>query len=227
VDFFGATAKLTALVPFGWGDWTGQWEGEQADASRRGFGDPAVSLLVNFVGAPALTSREMRTYSEGTIIGASLMAIIPLGQYDPDKLINLGSNRWAFRTRLGASRRIGRWIVETIGSVALFAENTEAFGGVSIEQDPLYSLQFNGIYHTRRGFWIGGGFGYGEGGQTTVSGQEKDTQQISRRLGATLVYPLSGRNSLKISYTNSLSTAIGADYDLIKVSWRFLLGGGA
>jgi hypothetical protein len=225
LNFFGASAKLKAVIPFAWGDWEGLWMGEPASTSRRGLADPAIGLTVDFIGVPALEPKAMRKYREGTVVGASLMAVAPLGQYSSEKLINLGSNRWAFRTRLGASQRLGRLIFEVVGAALFFTKNPDAYGGVSIRQDPILSMQFNAVYHTRPGFWVGVGFGYGEGGQTTVDGQEKDTHQVNKRLGATLVYPLNRRNSLKLVYVNSLSAAIGADFNRVGLSWLTYLGG--
>jgi hypothetical protein len=226
LDFFGATAKLGAAVPFAWGDYKGLWLDQPASASRRGFADPLVSFAVNFVGAPARTLQELAAYREGTIVGASLLASVPLGQYDPSKLINLGSNRWAFRGRIGASHRLGPWSLELMGELWAFTRNPEAFGGVSISQDPLLAVQFNAIRQFRRGFWIGVGVGYGEGGQTTVSGVTKDTRQINKRFGATLVYPLDSRQSLKLIYFNSISTVVGADFDRWSLAWQVRWGGG-
>jgi hypothetical protein len=148
------------------------------------------AFAVNFVGAPARTLRELGTYRERTIIGASILATVPIGQYDPEKLINLGSNRWTFRTRLGASHHLSRWYFELMGELWVFTETPEAFGGNSISQDPMVAIQFNVIHQFKRGFWLGAGAGYGEGGQTTVSGEEKDTWQINKRFGFTLVYPI-------------------------------------
>lgn len=227
LGLFGSTAKIGAVIPYVWGDWEGLWLGEPASTSRRGFADPALSLAVNFIGSPARSLKEFaRTYREGTIVGAALLAITPLGQYDPEKLINLGTNRWAFRWRLGVSHRTGHWTLEAIGEVWTFTENSEAFGGNTIVQDPILAIQLNGIYQFKAGFWLGAGFGYGEGGQTTVSGQEKDTRQINKRWGAVLVYPLNRRNSLKLNYLSSLSTRIGADFDRLGLFWQYRWGGG-
>ena len=77
-----------------------------------------------------------------------------------------------------------------------------------------------------RGFWLGAGFGYGEGGQTTVSGVEKDTRQTNKRFGASLVYPINVRHSLKLTYLNSLSTVVGADFDKYGLFWQVKWGGG-
>lgn len=40
-------------------------------------------------------------------VGASLQVGAPLGQYDPDRLVNLGTNRWSFRPEFGVSKRLG------------------------------------------------------------------------------------------------------------------------
>jgi hypothetical protein len=226
LNFFGATAKLGVAVPFAWGDYTGLWLGQPAKASRRGFADPYVSFAVNFVGAPARSLRELASYREGTVVGASFLTSVPIGQYDPSKLINLGSNRWSFRGRLGASQRLGRWNLELMAELWGFTRNPEAFGGVTISQDPILAVQFNVIHQFKRGFWLGAGFGYGEGGQTTVSGVEKDTRQVNKRFGASLVYPINVRHSLKLTYLNSISTLVGADFDKVGLSWQVRWGGG-
>jgi hypothetical protein len=154
------------------------------------------------------------------------MVTVPIGQYDPEKLINLGSNRWAFRCRLGASHHADRWYFELIAEAWFFTENPEAFGGNTITQEPLFAGQFNAIYQFKRGFWLGAGIGYGEGGQTAVNGEESDTSQVNKRFGTTLVYPLNQRHSLKFTYLNSLSAAIGADFDKFGLAWQVRWGGG-
>ena len=225
LNFFGATGKLGAIVPYVWGDYEGLWLGEPASASRRGFADPVVKLAVNFIGAPARTLQEWKKYHERTIVGASVLATVPIGQYDPEKLINLGSNRWAFRARLGASQHLSRWYFELMGELWAFTQNPEAFGNNTISQDPILAIQCNAIYQFKRGFWLGAGFGYGEGGQTTVSGLEKDTRQINKRFGFTLVFPINQHHSLKLNYLNSLSTAIGADFNRLGLAWQVRWGG--
>lgn len=226
LNFFGATSKLSALVPFAWGDYEGLWLGEPAKASRHGFADPLVSFAVNFLGSPSRTLKEIASYQENTVIGASVLATIPIGQYDPSKLINLGSNRWAIRGRLGGSQKVGRWHLELAGEIWAFTKNPEAFGGVYITQDPILAIQFNAIYQFKRGFWFGAGYGYGEGGQTQVSGVEKNTSQENQRFGGTLVFPINPKHSLKFTYLNSLSTVIGADFDRLGVAWQVRWGGG-
>lgn len=224
--FFGKLAKLSATTPFAFGDWEGLVDGVQASTSREGFADPRVQLAVNFIGAPAVQLKDFRTYKEGTIVGASLLTVIPLGQYDPDKLINLGSNRWSFRPRLGFSSRINQLTLEAMADVWLFTKNPDAFGNTSIEQDPFYAIQANVIYIFKNGVWLGISGGLSDGGETTVNGVKKDNAQKNERFAATLAVPLKKRLALRLFYVNSAKTATGADFDFYNVSLQYTWGGG-
>jgi Putative MetA-pathway of phenol degradation len=77
-----------------------------------GFADPAFRLSMNFVGAPALTAAEFKNYRQDLIFGMSLRVTAPLGQYDAEKLVNIGTNRWSFKPEIGLSKAFGPWTVE-------------------------------------------------------------------------------------------------------------------
>ncbi len=222
----GKSAKFVTVVPFAWGEWEGTVAGDQAATSRRGFADPFFQLVVGLAGSPAVSPRDFVAYSEGFVVGASISVVAPLGQYDPAKLINLGSNRWAFRPRLGFSGRAGRWTFEALGDVWLFTENPEAFGGTVMEQKPFYAVQGNVIYSFGRGFWLAVSGGLADGGQLVIDGVEKETIDMNSRLGAVFVIPVARRWSLKVSYTNSVRTKLGGDYDLVGVTAQYRWGGG-
>ena len=59
----------------------------------------------------------------------SLQVSAPLGQYDDNKLLNLGNNRWSFRPELGISKAWDPWTFEVAPSVTFFSDNTDFFGG--------------------------------------------------------------------------------------------------
>ena len=61
-------------------------------------------LAVNLYGAPALNLEEFASYRQDLIIGASLTASIPWGEYDNRQLINIGANRWFLQPAIGAPR---------------------------------------------------------------------------------------------------------------------------
>ena len=52
----------------------------------------------------------------------------PLGQYDPTRLLNVGTNRWSIRPELGVSKAWGPVILELIPAVSFFTNNNDFFG---------------------------------------------------------------------------------------------------
>lgn len=186
--FFGASSKVKVVIPYAWGDWDGYLSGDYVSTSRTGFSDPQIQWSVNFLGAPAITMSEMRTYNKHTVVGASLQVSVPLGQYDPEKLINLGQNRWGLRPRLGFSHSKKGWTVEGMGSVWLYTENPDFYGGHKVTQDPLWSMQGNVIRQYRSGIWFGLGFGISRGGKVASDGIYTDTYKKNTRWAA--VFPI-------------------------------------
>jgi hypothetical protein len=71
------------------------------DRRRSGWMDPMVTLHVGLVGAPALKPMEFMKHPKSFQMVAIVGTSIPIGTYDPDRLINLGTNRWSFRLGAG------------------------------------------------------------------------------------------------------------------------------
>ena len=163
LSLFGLSSKLAVLVPLASGSWEGQLEGQDTSRAVTGFGDPRVALSLNFVGAPALRAHDFGSYRQTTIVGAILRVTVPLGQYDPSKLINLGSNRWTFRLQVGASHAMGPWILEAYAAGWFFTTNPNFFGGSKLEQHPLATFKLHFIRSLGRRFWIALDGGYGIG----------------------------------------------------------------
>ena len=225
LGILGDSAKVSAVLPYAWGHWDRYLDGDFVETPRTGFSDPRVMLAVNFIGAPAITMSQMRTYKKSTVVGASIQVLVPLGQYDPEKLINLGQNRWGFRPRLGASRRNGPWTFELMGDAWLFTENPEFYGGKTLTQDPLWSLQGNVIYQFKSGIWGGVAIGGSRGGKVASDGVYSDSYKKNARWAALISYPLNPFQSLKLLYINGLRTRLGSDFDSISLTYQIRWGG--
>jgi hypothetical protein len=224
-SFFGKLAKAEALLPHAAGDWSGFLDGEFRTRSEVGLADPRIRFAVNFVGSPALDGKTFRSYRQRTIVGASLQVIVPLGDYDPSKLINLGSNRWTFRPQIGVSRAIKNWTLELTGSAWFFTNNDDFFGGSLLKQDPVYALQVHGLYFFKPGLWVSANFGLADGGDARVDGALRSTLQTNSRWGLAVAIPVNRRQGLKFGFTRGLATRIGADYKTYSVGYLFLWGG--
>jgi len=221
LNVFGASAKIDAVVPVAGGDWKGKLEGRDSTRSATGFGDPRVRFSVLFSGAPALSPKEFASYKAGTIVGGGLQIWVPLGQYDPTKLLNLGSNRWVFRPQLGVSQTLSRWVLEAAAAGWFFTENTNFFGGDRLSQKPIAALQGHVTYVFRAGFWGAVDVGYGRGGRSSVNDEEKDTLISNWRLGVTVAIPISSHDSIKFGFVSGLRAGKGADFSSILGAYQY------
>ena len=222
---FGMMSRADVIVPFATGDWTGEVGGGDSARTVTGFGDPVVRAAVFFVGAPALSGPEFAQYDPKTVAGVALRVRIPLGQYDPSKVINLGANRWMLSPRLGVAHRAGRVILELYSSMWFFTDNTDFANGNTQSQKPILALQAHVTYRFPSGIWLAGSTRQSFGGATSVNGAEDTVPETNNRVGLTLGIPV-GRHALKFAATTGLSTAVGNDYTTLYALWQYGWGGG-
>ncbi len=220
----GKSARIEILLPFSDADFQGIGFGQQRQRSISGFGDARIRFAVNLLGAPSLSPREFASYRQKTIVGVGLQVITPTGEYDPDKLLNLGANRWTLRPQIGVSHVWGQWGLELTASGWFFEDNNDYFGGQTLEQDPLYALQTHLYYTFRPGLWLAVAFGYADGGSTVVDGNPLSDLQENTRTGVTLSIPLGRQHGLAFSYTTGLTTRIGAEFDSLLIAYRYMWG---
>jgi hypothetical protein len=221
LDIFGLSGKIDLVVPFAFGDWSAQLNGQDTTRSATGFGDPRVRFSVLLSGAPALSRKEFAAYRPGTIVGGALQVWVPVGQYDPARLLNLGSNRWVFRPQLGVSQTLARWVLEATAVGWFYTDNTNFFGGDRLSQKPIAALQGHVVYVFRRGFWGAVEAGYGRGGRTSINDEDKDTLIRNWRLGLTLAFPISGHDSIKFAFIFGLRAGKGADFSTVLGAYQY------
>jgi hypothetical protein len=69
--------------------------------SASGYADPILQLDVNLFGTPPLKANfDLIDYEPTWTLDTAIMLGLPIGQYDADKLVNLGQNRWFGRIAL-------------------------------------------------------------------------------------------------------------------------------
>ena len=223
-DLAGKTARFDVRLPIKTTRWDGLLDGSPASTSRDGLADPRFRLSVNLVGAPALAPPEFLDYQTShpvnTSIGAGLAVSLPLGQYDDDKLLNLGSNRVTFKPQLGVLHRRGPWSFELTGSLSLFTENDDFFGGNSLEQDPLYELQAHVVRTFRRGYTVSAGAAYAWAGETSINGVGTGDPASDLFYGVTFGFPVARTQAIQLAYVGGVTLAdTGADTHSFLVSW--------
>ena len=219
---FGREANVTLSTPYAWATAHGDVQEVSHSVNRSGLADPQLRFAVNLIGGPALTPEEFFKHPPETTLGTSLTVVAPFGQYDSSKLINLGTNRWAFKPELGFSQPIGNWAVEFYAGVWLFTANDNFFGGQVKRQDPLASYQTHVVYSVRQRLWAAFDFTYYSGGESTIDGQRQNDRQDNTRGGLTLSFPVAKSQSLKLTYAKGVSTRVGSSFQTIGMGWQLL-----
>ena len=233
LSVFGRSANVTATLPYGVGNFEGTAFGAETSVYRSGLMDSVFRVSVNLKGAPAMEMRQMRQWRQKHLLGASLKLVAPTGQYDPTKLINLGSNRWAFKPELGYSGRFGYWILDAYAAVWFFTRNPEFFsrnqyvpGTQDQTQDPIAAFETHLSYDVKPRLWVSldGNFWYG--GRTSLNGVENPaTLQKSSRIGVTASFPLFRHQSIKLGFADGAYVRFGGDYKIASVAWQYSWAG--
>ena len=229
LSFFGRSANVAATLPYGVGHFKGTAFGTQTNAYRSGLFDSVFRLAVNIKGGPAMDLADFRKWQQKTLVGVSLKVVAPTGQYDPTKLINLGSNRWSFKPEVGLSQRWGHWILDAYAGVWFFTRNPEFFSrnqyfpGVQDQtQRPIAAFETHLSYDFRPRLWVSLDGNFWRGGETSLNGVENPaTLQKSSRVGMTASFPLTRRQSVKVGYADGAYIRFGGDYRIVSLAWQY------
>ena len=215
------SANVLVMVPVVGGHLEGRYLGEPTQVDKFGLADPKFKIGVNLYGAPSMTPAEFAKYQHRLIVGVSLTTMAPLGQYDPEKLVNLGTNRWSFKPEVGVSRSYGPWVIEGMAGVWLFTDNDDFAGGRTRQQDPIISLQGHFTRRFNRGTWLAADVNYYRGGQTTIDDRLNVDFQSNSRIGATFSRSLTSRHSMRASISRGAYTTIGASFTSLALSYNY------
>jgi hypothetical protein len=221
-SLFGKTAQAFGALPYSWAQVSGKVQEQQTSISRAGLSDMRMRVSVLLRGAPASTPAQLAKAPRRTILGASLTISAPTGQFFPDKLINLGANRWAFKPEFAVSHPMGtKWLLDAYGGIWLFTANDSFYPGTSLRtQEPMSTFQAHISYNFQRTMWAAFDATYYVGGQTTVSGVGKDDRQSNARIGGTFVFPVGKRHSIKVAVSRGAIIRIGANFTTLSIGWQ-------
>ncbi|MGC4075040.1 MAG: transporter [Nibricoccus sp.] len=208
------SASIALAVAYADGPLEGDVLGEHQQIHRSGLVDPRLRFAINILGGPALSPKEfVSTPQARTTLGASIVVSMPFGEYMPDKLINIGTNRWGFKPELGLRHTIGRCTLEADAGAWLFTDNTDFYGGKTRSQEPIGSFQLHVIYTFKPRCWLAVSTNYYTGGSTSVNNGPSQSLQKNSRFGVTQALPLKKNISLKLGYSRGAFTTAGADFD--------------
>lgn len=218
----GRTAQVLAALPYSWLTATGNVREASQLVERSGLSDMRFRLSVLLTGAPAMTPRQFAVSPRRPIVGTSVTAVAPTGQYHPERFVNIGTGRWAFKPEMALSYPVGeRWLVDVYGALWLFTTNGSYYTGTAARTEtPIGALQAHISYSLSLKAWAALDATWYAGGQASVDGVPQGDRQQNSRLGGTLVVPVASRHSVKLSVSTGVTGRFGTDFTTVSVAWQ-------
>lgn len=224
-SLFGLTAQALAVLPYSSGNASALVYGQSKSAYISGIGDMRFRISALLFGAPAVSMSEFAKKIPKTVLGTSLTFIIPTGQNFPDKLINVGASRWAFKPEVALSQPFSnkKWLLDLYAGVWFYTSNNSFYPGNTIrKQNPIGTFQGHVSYNISPAAWAAFDVTYYGGGNSTQNGVPKNDEISNVRYGFTLAIPTWKRSSLKIAFSDGAYILYGANFFTISVGWAYL-----
>ncbi len=195
--------------------------------SASGYADPSVELDVNLLGTPKIkTIFDYMNYEPTWTLDAAVMLGVPLGQYDADKLVNMGLNRFygrlafPFKYHFGVFTPGYRSSLEVVPSVWLFAENDD-FLGQTLKNDPLWQLEAHWTHDFTRQFFGSIDLLYRNGFQTEIDGVNLGSDIEIGDLGFTLDFGVTDNVTIRTSFSSNVFGDSDIDTSMIRLQFVY------
>ena len=181
------TTMWTVVLPAGQISTRTSLPNELNEAFFHGLGDPGISATINLFGAPGLKAKEYARYDLNTTIALGVNATFPLGQYDEDEPLNIGSNQYKVKFSLPMVKALSAWVpgkrvaLDVIPSLTWLSTNSNS-QGLEIEQDPMVSVESHLSRDLTKKAFISADYSYLRFGKTTYT--SKETGAVIQETGA-------------------------------------------
>ena len=201
--------------------------GASFSQSASGYGDPTIQLDVNLLGTPTLkTIFDYLNYEPTWTLDAAVMLGVPLGQYDDDKIVNLGLNRFfgriafPFKYHFGVFSPGYRRSLEVVPSVWFFAENDD-FAGQKLQNDPMWQLEAHWTHDFTRQFFGSIDLLYRKGFQSEIDGVNLGSDIEIGDLGVTLNFQATENVTIRTSFSSNVFGDSDIDTSMIRLQFVY------
>ena len=215
------TKALSQFIP------PGVTPGNSFSQSSTGFADPSAQLVVNLFGTPPLKANfDLLDYEPTCTLDAAVMLAFPIGEYDDDKLVNLGLNRWfgriafPFKYHFGVFTRGYMKSLELIPSVWLFAENDD-FLGQKLENDPMWQFEAHLTNDFTPSFFGSLDLLYRSGFQSEIDGVEVGDDLDIGNIGVTLNYQVTDNLAIRTSFSSNVFGDDDLDNNMVRLQFVY------
>jgi Putative MetA-pathway of phenol degradation len=221
----GRSSNISASIPYAIGTFEGEAIGVDQQIYRSGLLDTTFRVSVNLKGGPAMQLSEFSKWVEKSLMGVSVKVVVPTGQYDPNRLINWGANRWSFKPEFGYSRRRKHLVLDGYAGIWLFTKNQQSYSPAGPQpqtETPIGSFESHLSYDLKPRLWFSLDGNFWIGGEASLQGVDNPaTRQTSSRIGVTGSVPLNKHQSVKISYSDDLYVRFGGAYRNVSAAWQY------
>jgi hypothetical protein len=201
--------------------------GSSFSESSSGYADPSVQLDMNLFGTQPLKSIvDLLNYEPTWTVDAAVMMAIPIGEYDEDKLVNMGLNRWYGRVALPIKYHFGVFSpgymssFEITPSVWVFADNDD-FLGQNMKNDPLLQVEAHLTQDFTPTFYGSIDLLYRSGFQSEIDGVEVGDEVDIGDLGFTLNFQTTDNLTIRTSYSSNVFGDSDLDNSLIRMQFIY------
>jgi hypothetical protein len=201
--------------------------GASFSQSASGFADPSVQLDMNLFGTPKLPAIfSYMNYEPTWTLDAAFMLGVPLGQYDADKVVNLGLNRFYGRLAFPIKYHFGvftpgyRSSLEVVPSVWIFAENDD-FLGQTLKNDPLWQIEAHWTHDFTRHFFGSLDLLYRDGFGSEIDGVDAGSDIEIGDLGFTLNFGVTDNVTIRTSFSSNVFGDSDIDTSMIRLQFVY------
>jgi len=223
--YFGVSHRLTwAEVSIPVAGLSGSIGGTRIQGSTTGASDSSYSIAMLLKGGPALDVTQLETYEAVTTVGASFTVTAPTGSYDPNVLLNLGTDRWSFKSEIGLSYPFGpdgRWEFDAHANAYFYTDNLSYHRREILRQEPLPGIEGHISYSFLDNLWASLDTRYSLHAATSVDGIDQNNAQRNFILGSELNLALSAHHSVVLEFAKALAHRNGPALTGFSVRYDF------
>jgi Putative MetA-pathway of phenol degradation len=208
---------------------SGSITGTKIQGSITGAGDSSYQAAMLLKGGPALTVEQFENYKPTTILGVSFTLTAPNGQYNANKILNLGSNRWIFKPEFALSQPFGpeqKWQLDAYANAYFYTDNTSYRGREVLHQQPLPGFEGHLSYSFNDSAWLSLDTRYSFRGNTFVNSVDQNSGQQNFILGSEMSVAINDRNSLLFEFGKALVHTNGPALTGFAVKYDYVWGKG-
>ena len=208
-----------------------------ATAFQHGMGDITWTNSMNILGAKGLMIKDYVRHEAPLLIYLRTSIVLPTGRYEPDNLVNIGSNQNKLKIGFPIVKTIGTWVdgkrmtLEVSPSYMFISKNNN-FRGMELKQKGVFTIETHITRDITRNAFVSLDYSYIKGGDSDFydgdSGVKVNTQdgQNAHLVGITVNYNINDNLNLFLTHNQSFASgnknvSLEGAINKITLAWSF------